>query len=284
MRLYLALLTGLLFTLLVTISPSNASATPVKFDGEFVQGGMVVGHTEPGTEVALNKVPVRLSKDGVFVIAFGRDAPPIAKLRIKRPNGEAFTCILMVEQREYRVQRIDGLPENKVTPRGPEVLARIQKEAALIAGVRELDSPRQDFLTGFSWPVDGKITGVYGSQRVLNGKPRRPHNGVDVAADTGTPVTAAAKGVVALTHTGMFFGGKTVMIDHGHGLTSVYIHLDTVNVKQGQEVEAGAMIGTVGQTGRATGPHLHWGVTWFGQHLDPERLAGPLEKTTAASN
>ena len=131
------------------------------------------------------------------------------------------------------------------------------------------------FDAGFIWPVEGRISGVFGSQRILNGKPRRPHNGVDIAAPTGTPVKAMGDGIVALVHQDMFFTGKTVMIDHGLGLNSVYIHMNAITVRDGEFVTKGTQIGTVGQTGRATGPHLHWGVSWFKTHLDPALLVGP---------
>ena len=184
---------------------------------------------------------------------------------------------LRITQREYKIQRIDGLPQKKVTP-DPASVKRISIENAMIKKVRAVDTDRAYFASGFDWPVKGPISGVFGSQRVLNGKPKNPHNGVDVAAPQGTAIVAPADGVVALVHGDMFYTGKTVMIDHGHGLTSVYAHMSAILVKDGQKVTRGTPIGKIGKTGRVTGPHLHWGVTLFGTHLDPRLLTGPMPK------
>jgi murein DD-endopeptidase MepM/ murein hydrolase activator NlpD len=182
---------------------------------------------------------------------------------------------LVVEKREYKIQRIDGLPPKMVTP--PEaVLARIRAENGRIAEARAVDRAEPLFESGFVWPALGPISGVFGSQRVLNGEPKRPHFGVDIAAPAGTPVTAPADGVVVIAHPDMYYTGGTVLIDHGHGLTSVYSHMKEVWVKEGARLRQGDAIGSIGATGRATGPHLDWRINWFDQRLDPALLVPPM--------
>jgi murein DD-endopeptidase MepM/ murein hydrolase activator NlpD len=225
--------------------------------------------------VRLDGRAVRVSPAGIFLIGFGRDAPTEARLELRWPDGSGEARTLDIARRTYQIQRIDGLPPRLVTPR-PEDLARIRREAALVRQVRRRDEPRTDFLDGFVWPVNGRISGVYGSQRVLNGEPRRPHFGVDIAAPPGTPVKAPAAGVVSLAHPDMFYTGATLILDHGHGLSSAFLHLRDILVRQGQRVGRGEPIGTVGASGRATGPHLDWRVNWFDTRLDPALLAGPM--------
>jgi murein DD-endopeptidase MepM/ murein hydrolase activator NlpD len=190
-------------------------------------------------------------------------------------DGTAETRALAVKQRQYRIQRIEGLPPDKVAPK-KEDLDRIAADATLLRAARGRFTLSSDFLGGFVWPARGRISGVYGSQRILNGEPRNPHLGVDVAAPTGTPVIAAADGVVSLVHQDMFFTGKTVLIDHGLGVGTTYIHMSRIEVTDGQRVKQGQRIGRIGQTGRSTGPHLHWGLTWKGERLDPALLVGPM--------
>ncbi|HEX9703424.1 MAG TPA: M23 family metallopeptidase [Rhodospirillales bacterium] len=252
-----------------------AAADTLRLDGPLTQGGLVVGHAEPGARVALDGNAVKVSADGVFLLGFGRDAPAKTTLRVAHPDGSVTERELAVAKRAYDVQRIDGLPERQVTP-SPEDMVRIRDDNRQISQVRAASTDRPYFVSGFAWPAAGKVSGVYGSQRILNGKPRRPHNGIDVVAPLGTPVVACADGVVALVNPGMFFTGKTVMIDHGHGLTSVYVHMDDIRVRTGDRVRKGTRIGSIGMTGRATGPHLHWGVSLFNTHLDPALLAGPM--------
>jgi len=254
--------------------PGLVSADSLSLEGPLTQGGLVIGKTEPGAKVSINGRSVRVSPEGRFLIGFGRDAKKTARLRISHPDGALTDRSLKIKRRAYKVQRIDGLPTKQVTP-GPKELARIKDDNAKIAAVRRLDSTKTFFASGFQWPAQGPISGVFGSQRILNGNPRRPHNGIDVAAPRGSPVFAATGGTVALAHPDMFLTGKTVMIDHGHGLTSVYVHMDKILVTEGQLIEKGTPIGTIGKTGRVTGPHLHWGVSLFGTHLDPGLLVGP---------
>lgn len=202
---------------LVLVAPARAE---VRLEGPLVQGGLVVGTTAPGARVSLDGRPVRVSAEGRFLLGFGRDTNERSELRIDSPGGTTETHTLAIARRKWQIQRIDGLPPKKVTP-PPGDLKRIAAERDLIVAVRRGDSAEPFFEDGFAWPLAGTITGVFGSQRILNGMPRSPHAGVDIAAPTGSPVHAAA-GTVALVHSGMLLTGKTVMIDHGHGLTSVY--------------------------------------------------------------
>ena len=262
------------------LMPGVGAATELRLEGPLTQGGLVTGYIEPGARVTVDGRGLRVSEQGMFLIGFGRDAKPTAALLIHHPDGHETQKSLKVKQRDYQVQRINGLPSRQVTPK-PEDLTRIKNDNAGIAGVRRLDTPVAGFTSGFQWPALGPISGVFGSQRILNGKPRKPHNGVDVAAPHGFPVTAAADGAIALVHRDMFYTGKTVMIDHGHGLSSVYVHMDKVLVREGQRVAKGDQIGSVGKTGRVTGPHLHWGISLFDVHLDPSLLAGPMPPSAA---
>ena len=240
-------------------------------DGTFAQGGLVVGHTTPGALVSLDSEAVQVAPDGTFVVGFARDAKPSAVLMI----GD-MAQTLSIKQRTWDIQRIDGLPKRQVTP-DPKAVKRIKADNTLIWGVRGWRTDAAYFASsGFIQPASGRVSGVFGSQRILNGKPKSPHNGLDIAGGKGGLIVAPADGVVALVHDDMFYTGKTVMIDHGLGLSSVYAHMNSVAVTEGQPINQGDTLGTIGQTGRATGPHLHWGVTWKGVHLDPALVAGPV--------
>jgi len=253
-------------------TPVSVSADEVlNFNGLFMQGGLVIAKTQPGSRVQYKKQNIRVSKDGIFVLGFGRDEAKSGDVLITKPGGEISRQSFTVRPQTYKTTRIDGLPKRKVTPKAVDQ-KRINADNAKIGAVRKLDSAMTDFQSGFTWPVKGRVSGVFGSQRILNGKPRRPHNGMDIAAPKGTPVLASADGVVALVHENMFYSGKTVMIDHGHGLTSVYIHMNSISVKAGRRIGQGEQIGTIGMTGRATGPHLHWGINLFKMPLDPKLL------------
>ncbi len=205
------------------------AAHELRLDGPLIQGGLVMGATEPDAEVRIDGRRVRVSAKGIFLIGFGRDETGPIALEVRHADGGVTNRSLVIEPREYDLQRIDGLPSKMVTP-DPGSVARIQREGAMIAAVRAEDSPEPLFAGGFMWPARGPISGVYGSQRILNGEPKRPHFGVDVAAAEGTPVAAPADGVVALAETNLYYTGGTVMLDHGHGLTSVYSHMSSVTV------------------------------------------------------
>lgn len=267
-----ALAAGLTVWLVVVLVAGTAGA--VTLEGPMQQGGLVLGQARAGDAVTIDGRAVRVSPEGLFILGFGRDAPAQAVLEVRHPDGTAERRHLAIAGREYDIQRIDGLPSAQVAP-DAEALQRITAETALIRAARARDSAAIWFADGFAWPVLGRLSGVYGSQRILNGEARNPHKGVDIAAPAGTPIAAPAAGVVSLVHDDMFFTGKTVMIDHGHGLASIYAHMSGIEVADGQAVARGAMIGRIGATGRVTGPHLHWGVSLFGEALDPALLTGP---------
>ena len=264
-----------LLALVVALWGWAAAAEALPLEGDLVQGGLVRGVVPAGTEVWFDGRRLRVDPEGGFLIGFDRDEASDQTLTVRRPDGTRAVRHLKILPRDYAVERIDGLPPDRVAPSAQE-LVRIEAEAELIAAARRRDSTAAGVAGAFAWPVTGRISGVFGSQRILNGEPRRPHRGVDVAAPPGRPVGAMAEGVVSLAVPAMFFTGDTVMIDHGHGLHSLYAHLSEIDVAPGQAVRRGAAIGKVGATGRATGPHLHWGVFWFEHALDPALLVGPM--------
>ena len=264
-----------LLALLVALWGWTADAGAWQLEGDFVQGGLVRGVVPPGSEVWFAGRRLRVDADGGFLVGFDRDEAGARELTVRHPDGAEMVRRLEIVPRDYVIERIDGLAPAQVSP-SAEDLVTIEADARLIAAARQRDSGAPGVDGAFVWPVTGRVSGVYGSQRLLNGEPRRPHRGVDVAAPAGTPVGAMADGVISLAAPAMYFTGGTVMIDHGHGLHSLYAHLSTLDVAVGQPVRRGAAIGKVGATGRATGPHLHWGVFWFERALDPALLVGPM--------
>ena len=254
---------------------SAASAQRLVLEGSMIQGGLVKGIVEPGTKVVFAGNPVRVSPEGDFLIGFHRDEASGLSLEMVYPDGTTEKINLEIEKRDYDVQRIDGLPPRKVTPNEKD-LERIYAETRLIKQARKLDDERTDYKTGFIWPTVGRISGVYGSQRILNGKPRRPHYGIDIAAPKGTPVVAPASGVVTLAHPDTYFNGGIIALDHGHGLSSWFSHLSVLSVQKGDRVSRGDKIAEVGSTGRSTGPHLDWRINLFERRLDPSLLVGPM--------
>lgn len=251
------------------------SAGALELSGAVAQGGLAIGQVAPGQRVMLDGAAVSVDRDtGTFVIGFGRDATA-ATVAIVGPDGAREVHELALAARDYDIERIDGLPARKVTPNEAD-LARIRKEGAWIHAARARDGGELWFLDGFAWPLTGRISGRYGNQRVLNGEPRSPHLGIDIAAATGTPVVASASGRVSLAEGDLFYTGGTVVLDHGHGVTSIYSHLEDVSVAVGDMVAQGDVVGTVGATGRATGPHLDWRINWFQTRLDPALIAGPM--------
>ncbi len=265
-----------LFSIVILIAFTRPIfACPIFLDKPAVQGGLVIGRVPVGSRVSVNDKYVRVSNDGRFLVGFGRDAKPKTKLIVLKPDGQSISCIINVMKRKYKVERVNGLLERLVEPR-EEDIKRIRADNAAIAKVRQMDTGGINFAAKFEWPVTGRISGIFGSKRILNGTSKRPHNGIDIAAPEGTLIRAPAPGVVVLVHPEMFYTGKTVMLDHGHGLTSVYVHMSVISLEVGQRVMSGDKIGKVGKTGRATGPHLHWGVSLFSTHLDPELLVGEM--------
>jgi murein DD-endopeptidase MepM/ murein hydrolase activator NlpD len=212
-----------------------------------------------------------VAADGRFVIGFDRDETGERTLRVREPDGAESTLTLAVAPREYAIERVDGLPPETVTP-DPAALERIQKEAELVAAARARRDPRTDYADGFAWPAGGRISGVFGSQRILNGEPRRPHYGLDIAAPTGSPVFAPADGIVTLAHPDLYFSGGTIVLDHGQGLSSSFLHLSRTRVEAGTAVRKGDLIGEIGATGRASGPHLDWRMNWLDRKVDPRLL------------
>jgi len=256
--------------------PSTACAK-LDLRGKMEQGAVIVGDVDPGAHVALDGKPVMVSGDGLFVMGFGRDAAPTATLKVTYPDGHAETRKLAIAKRDYEIQRINGVAPKYVTP-PPDVLKRIAAERKLKAAARPADTPDTFFAEQFQWPANGIVSGVFGSQRIFNGEPRRPHFGVDVAAPKGTPIVAPADGIVTLAQPDMFYEGGLVFLDHGHGLIGYFMHMSKIDVKPGQHVRRGQKIGEIGATGRATGPHVHWGMTWLGTYVDPATLVGPMPK------
>jgi murein DD-endopeptidase MepM/ murein hydrolase activator NlpD len=237
------------------------------------QGGLVVGRVAPGCAAQVDGREVRVGADGTFVFGVGRDARGPIVVRSGRAAAAARTVEIPVRARQWRIERVNGVPESTVNP-PPAIAARIRAEQARVARARERDDPRQDFRFGFIRPLAGRISGVYGSQRILNGTPKDPHFGLDIAAPDGTPFVAPAAGVVTFADRDLYLTGGTVVLDHGHGLSSVFIHLSRIDVVEGQRLEQGQVLGRVGATGRASGPHLHWGFNWFEVRLDPQLLIG----------
>ena len=258
--------------LAVFILLAPATVFALELQGKAVQGGLMFGQALPGSRVQLDGAEVMVSPEGRFVLGFGRDETGTRTLQITEPGGGAVRRELAVEPREYRIERVDGLPPKTVTP-DPESLERIREDARKIRAARALRDARTDYAAGFEWPASGRISGVYGSQRILNGEPRRPHFGVDVAAPTGTPVFAPAAGVITLAQPDLYYSGGTVVLDHGQGLSSSFLHMERVLVDVGQRVAKGDVIGEIGATGRATGPHLDWRMNWLGKRVDPQLLS-----------
>ena len=247
------------------------SLNAVEFFGKFKQGSFILGKIKPNSTVKVDNKEIRVSKEGYF--AFGLDRDRKNNVLIKIINKRETKLIeKKVFKRKYKIQRIDGLPPKQVTP-PPEVYERIKKDNILIGKARAIDSKLIFFKNKFIYPIDKYIiTGVYGSQRILNGKPRRPHYGIDFHAPEGTPVKSMMDGVVTLVENDMYFTGGTIIFDHGHGISTLYMHMKDINVKKGQKVRKGEIVGTLGQSGRATGPHLDIRLNWFDVKLDPETI------------
>ena len=243
-------------------------ASALEFQGKFIQGHFIIGKTEPNTKVLIDKKEVRITDDGYFVFGIGRDRKYDVVITLNK-NGNKQKFVKKIQKRKYNIQRIDGLEEEKVTP-PEEVYERIKKENKLIAKARAIDSDLDFFKDKFIVPVeDAIITGVYGSQRILNGKPKWPHYGLDFAQDEGTLVKAMISGTVTLSESDLYYTGGTLIFDHGHGISTLYMHMHEIFVEKGQKITQGDIIGTVGSTGRATGPHLDVRLNWFGTRLDP---------------
>ncbi len=239
-----------------------------EFKGNFLQGSFILGLTEPGATVQIDNKKIKVTKDGYFAFGIGRDRKNNVLIKVKK-DEKIRIYEKKIYKRKYKIQRIDGLAKKHVTP-PPEVYERIKADNKKIVKAREINSNLNFFKDKFIYPLDDFIiTGVYGSQRILNGKPRSPHYGIDFHAPEGTPVKAMLDGKVILVENNMYYTGATIIFDHGHGISTLYMHLKDINVKKGEKVKKGQIIGTLGKSGRATGPHLDVRLNWFGVKLDP---------------
>ena len=245
----------------------STNSFAIEFNGKFVQGHFILGKTEPGSSVIIDKTKIRVSDDGYFVFGIDRDRKYDIVIKINNSNSNK-KVIKKVLKRKYNIQRIDGLDEKKVTP-PEEVYKRIKEENYKIGEARAINSELTFFKNEFIMPVEGIISGVYGSQRILNGKPKWPHYGIDIAAEQGTNIKSSGAGVVTMAEDDLYYTGGTIIMDHGHGISTIYSHLETVLVSVGDKINQGDIIGTVGSTGRSTGPHLDFRINWFQTRLDP---------------
>lgn len=265
--------------LLLTVA---AQALALEIKGEFQQGAIIRGKVESGEKIKFNQRWLSLNEKNEFVLGIGRDAPSKLMLIVYK-NNQPQEHHFVVKKRQYNIQRVNGVPQATVEP-SKEQQERIAREAALVGKARKGDLNLSHFMEDFKWPVIGPISGVYGSQRVYNNIPGNPHFGVDIAMPVGTPVYAPAGGKVTLVHHDMFLSGGTLILDHGQGLSSTFIHLSKILVKEGEQVKQGEKIALVGKTGRASGPHLHWAMNWFTERVDPQLLVGKMPKASAKNH
>lgn len=256
------------------LSQPSFSEPKLQLTGELIQGAMIRGKVAPGVVVKVLDREVFVDPDGEFVFGLGRDAPEELVVTTINAQGAPVKHAFTVKQRQYNVQRIEGVEQKYVEP-PEEVLERIKQENAEVWQARQTQREAKEFAGGFILPAAGPITGVYGSQRVFNGVPKRPHFGLDIAGPVGETVRAPAPGVVTLAHDDMYYSGGTLLVDHGQGISSTFIHLSKMLVKEGDRVEQGQPIAEIGATGRVTGPHLDWRVNWFDERLDPALLLPP---------
>ncbi len=253
--------------LFVIIFFTTTNLNAVEFKGKFLQGHFIVGLTDPSAKIIIGKKEVKVSKEGYFVFGIDRDRKFDLTIT-KIIDGKKNKITKKVLKRKYNIQRIDGLEESKVTP--PEsVYKRIKEENNKIGKARAINSDLPFFKNQFIMPVEGIISGVYGSQRILNGKPKWPHYGIDIAAKQGTMIKSSGSGIVTMAEDDLYYTGGTIIMDHGHGISTIYSHLENVMVSVGDKINQGDIIGTVGSTGRSTGPHLDFRVNWFQTRLDP---------------
>tara|TARA_B100000795_G_scaffold53560_1_gene35049 strand:+ start:1727 stop:2521 length:795 start_codon:yes stop_codon:yes gene_type:complete len=253
------------YILLIFLFSLKVSA--VEFNGKFIQGHYILGKTNPDSKIFIDKKKVKVSDDGYFAFGIGKDRK--FDITITENNKK---IIKKIQKRKYNIQRIEGLPQKKVTP-PEEFYARIKRENLLIAKAREIDSDLSFFKENFIIPVDDAIiTGVYGSQRILNGIPKWPHYGLDFAQKKGAPVKAMNNGIVTLAEKDLFYTGGTIIFDHGHGISTLYMHMNDLFVNVGDQIKKGDIVGSVGASGRATGPHLDIRLNWFGTRLDPATI------------
>jgi biotin carboxyl carrier protein len=264
--------------LLVAFAAGAARDVAPDFPKSVSQGALVIGTIPPGAHARYEGRDLSVTHDGRVVFGVGRDEKGPVAVEVTERDGRRDRIEIAVTPRDWPVERIEGVPPATVEP-PPDIAERIRKEQARVVAARRRDDARDDFLQTFEWPVEGRISGRFGNQRVyvVDGKdvPKAPHSGMDIAVPQGTPVKAPASGVVTFADANLYLTGGTVLIDHGRGVSSNFLHLSRIDVKAGDRVEQGQVIGAVGMTGRATGPHLHWGMNWFDVRLDPLLVVGP---------
>lgn len=248
----------------------HATSQPAfEFPTTVQQGSVIIGRVAPGIkEVSYEGRSLRISPEGWVVLGIGRNETAPVQLSVITGSGQVGQARINVIARDWPVEQVNGVPPKTVAP-PPVIAERIKREQAQVTAARQRDDARTDFAKPFIWPVEGRISGRFGNQRIYNGIPGTPHSGMDIAAAKGTPVKAPAAGVVTFANTDLYLTGGTLLIDHGHGISSNFLHLSRIDVKPGQYVAQGQVIGAVGATGRATGPHLHWGMNWFDVRVDP---------------
>lgn len=266
-----------LFALALPLVPaaySQIAPDTIRLDQPAAQGRYVRGWAPPNTiRLTLDGAAIPLAADGRFAIGFGRDAGPDATLIAQMRDGESVQQPIPVAPRRWKIENLPTLP--RWPQPSAEFAARRPAELAQIEAARQQHSQSSGWRGRFIWPAKGRISGVFGSQRIYAGEPGAPHNGVDIAGGSGAPVIAPADGVIVLAAQSPFtLEGHLVMIDHGMGLSSALLHLSRIDVKLGDVVTQGQPIGAIGMTGRATGPHLHWGLRWRDVRLDPAELVG----------
>ena len=268
-----------LFITLLTPSVSQADNSVIKgviwHDGTIEQGGLIIAQLPKGSQAQLDDIKLPQSADGYIAFGFHRDDIDAQILKITDKDNHLHLTELTPKIRNYKTQSITGLAGKYVSP-PQKVLDRIARDREEVTLARSLTSTQDDFAkTGFNWPLKGTVTGIYGSQRILNGQPRAPHYGIDIAAPTGTAISAPAAGIITLVED-LYYTGWTIIIDHGLGISSTYLHLSSVDVITGEAVQMGDIIGKVGSTGRSTGSHLDWRINWYQKRLDPQLATNSL--------
>ena len=275
----------LIFTVLLVACSSGPvidKVQPEKFEvvlnGDLVQGAMVIGQAPPGSQVNLNGEALKLSVEGDFVFGLDRDARSGDMLQVVFPDGQFWQRELVIASRNYNIQYVNGIDEKiQSKQKSKETWERIKNENLVVKEARSDHFEQLFFKQAFKWPLIGPITGVFGSQRVYNGEPGRPHYGVDIAAPVGTEVYAPADGTITLAHDDMYYSGGTIIMDHGYGISSSFLHLSEVLVKVGDEIKQGDLIARVGKSGRSSGSHLDWRMNWYDRRIDPELIVPPMK-------
>lgn len=256
-----------------TLSPPTtlrdaADVLGIVFPTSVSQGAMVIGKVPAGSVVRHADRSLLVTSYGSVVLGVGRDETGPLQVSVQAPGAPLQMVSIAVTARDWPIENINGVPPATVNP--PKAIAeRIAREQARVSAARTRDDARTGFAQAFTWPVQGRISGRFGNQRVYNGTPKSPHSGMDIAVPTGTPVRAPADGVITFADPGLYLTGGTVVLDHGHGISSNFLHLSRIDAKVGDSVRQGDVIAAVGATGRVTGPHLHWGMSWFEVRIDP---------------